>query len=252
MKAGETPMERARTRPWNAYDAYLIDIDGTLLHCQDAVHYYAFRDALQFLSGRPLDLSGVNAHGNTDVGILRDALTAAGIPREVWFPRLAEACDRMCRYVAARRAELCPRVLPGVVSMLRVLHRQGAVLAAATGNLEAIGRMKLDRCALLRYFPAGAFSDRFESREEIFRHGVAMMHAAVGTHANVCAIGDTPADIRAARACGIDVIAVASGVYSREELAREAPNLCLSSMKDLFAPTADAGCGIAQQLARTA
>jgi FMN phosphatase YigB (HAD superfamily) len=54
-------------RKWDAYDAYLFDIDGTLLTCHDAVHYFAFCEALTALAGRELNLDGVVAHGNTDV-----------------------------------------------------------------------------------------------------------------------------------------------------------------------------------------
>ena len=64
-------------RSWDAFDAYLFDIDGTLINCKDAVHYFAFCAALKSLSGRNLNLDGVTAHGNTDVGILRDALMLA-------------------------------------------------------------------------------------------------------------------------------------------------------------------------------
>ena len=61
-------------RAWDEYDVYLFDIDGTLLECRDAVHYFAFCAVLDSLAGRPLTLEGVTAHGNTDIGILRDAL----------------------------------------------------------------------------------------------------------------------------------------------------------------------------------
>ena len=54
--------------PWDAYDAYLFDIDGTLLNATDAVHYFAFCEALTLLAGRPINLDGVNAHGNVDNG----------------------------------------------------------------------------------------------------------------------------------------------------------------------------------------
>lgn len=252
MKSIKPGVEKVQTRSWDAYDAYLIDIDGTLLHCRDAIHYYAFLDALRFLSGRPLGLSGVTTHGNTDVGILRDALTLAGIARELWIPHISDACTRMCSYVAARSAELRPQVLPGVVRMLQILRDRGAVLVVATGNLEGIGRMKLDRSALLNYFDAGAFSDGLEIRQEVFRRGVARVRAATGTCAHICAIGDTPADIRAARDCGIDVIAVATGVHSLQELARENPDRGLSSIEELFVSAPAVDGHIAPPLARTA
>ncbi len=44
------------------------------MNCTDAMHYFAFCDALDERRWPALNLDGVVAHGNTDVGILRDAL----------------------------------------------------------------------------------------------------------------------------------------------------------------------------------
>ncbi len=130
-------MTRAPAEEWDRYDVYLFDIDGTLLECTDAVHYFAFCDALHLLAGRPLNLDGVTAHGNTDNGILRDALTLANVPEAAWRPRLAEARAAMCRQVEASQAELCVAVLPHVRTVLDHLRSRGALLGVATGNLEA-------------------------------------------------------------------------------------------------------------------
>ena len=93
---------RMLSRSWDAFDAYLFDIDGTLINCTDATHYFAFCEALQELSGQPLNLDGVTAHGNTDVGILRDVLTEAGIPESEWRGRIREACNGMADFVERR------------------------------------------------------------------------------------------------------------------------------------------------------
>jgi len=124
-------------RAWDAYDAYLFDIDGTLLNCRDAVHYYAFLATLKLLSGLALDLSKVTTHGNTDIGILRDVLAHAGIADEAWRPRIPEARAAMCAYVDRHRDEFHPVVMPGTRRVLKHLRRRGAVLAIATGNLRA-------------------------------------------------------------------------------------------------------------------
>jgi phosphoglycolate phosphatase len=55
-------------RAWDEFDAYLFDIDGTLINCRDAVHYFAFCESLTRIAGRPMNLDGVVAHGNTDAG----------------------------------------------------------------------------------------------------------------------------------------------------------------------------------------
>ncbi len=221
-------------RRWDAYDAYLIDIDGTLLNCTDAVHYFAFCDTLTMVAGRPLNLDGVIAHGNTDVGILRDAFKLAEVPEDVWRSRLPEAKKNMCAFVEREKHGLCATALPLVSEVLRHLKARGAVLGVATGNLEAIGRLKLQQCGLLEHFDFGGYSDRFEYRADVFRAALQQAHALAGDSAAVCVVGDTPSDIQAAKANGLDAIAVATGVYSLEALAAERPTFCVASLGELF------------------
>jgi phosphoglycolate phosphatase len=220
--------------PWDRFDAYLFDIDGTLLHCSDAVHYFAFCDALSSLAGRDLNLDGVTAHGNTDVGILRDAFTRAGVAECLWRPKLAGLRDRMCAYVEGHRDEICPNVLPCVREILALLHNRGALLTVATGNLERIGKRKLTAAGLLHFFDMGAWSDQWERRADVFGRGIKDIRQALGPHVSILAIGDTPADIAAAQENRIPVIAVATGIYSLDELASARPSLCVSTLADLL------------------
>ncbi len=220
---------------WDSYDAYLFDIDGTLLNCTDAVHYFAFCEALKMLSGRPLNLDGVVAHGNVDEGILRDALVLAGVPEAQWRPRLAEAGQGMCAFVEARQADLCVDVLPGVREVLAHLRRKGAVLGVATGNLAGIGRAKLGAAGLLECFDFGGYSDSFGTRAAVFRASLTEARRRAGADARVCVLGDTPADVQAARANNLDVVAIATGIYSFDVLRAEKPDWCVRSMTELLA-----------------
>jgi phosphoglycolate phosphatase-like HAD superfamily hydrolase len=226
--------QRIGDRLWDSFDAYLFDIDGTLLHCSDATHYFAFCDALQALSGRSLTLEGVTAHGNTDVGILRDALSLAGVAEAEWRPRLTEIRTRMCRFVETRKDELCATALPGAREVLAHLKRKGATLGIVTGNLREIGCTKLERAGLLSYFNLFGWSDNFEYRVDVFRSAVEQIRAAMPLSAKICVVGDTPADVLAARANELPIMGVATGVYSREQLLMEEPDLCLGSFEELF------------------
>lgn len=222
-------------RPWDQFDAYLFDIDGTLLHCSDAVHYFAFCDALSSLAGRDLNLDGVTAHGNTDVGILRDAFSRAGVSEASWRPQLDSLRDRMCAYVENHRDQICADILPSVREILFHLRNRGALLSVATGNLERIGTQKLATAGLLEFFDLGAWSDQWERRTDVFRHGIEQVRRAAHAGASILAIGDTPADIMAAQENGIPVIAVATGIYPLDELAAARPSLCIASFADLLA-----------------
>ncbi|HET6218198.1 MAG TPA: HAD hydrolase-like protein, partial [Acidobacteriaceae bacterium] len=109
-----------------------------------------------------------------------------------------------------------------------------ATLSVATGNLERIGRQKLAAANLLELFHAGAWSDTFEQRADIFCHGIEQVRRATRPDAAILAVGDTPADILAARANHLPVMAVATGTYTFEQLQNEEPSLCLHSFAELL------------------
>ena len=220
-------------RAWDEFDGYLFDIDGTLMNCTDAVHYFAFGEALSSVAGRPLTIDGVVAHGNVDTGILRDAFQKHGVADSEWRTRLPELIAGMGRFVECRRGELRIDVLPQVREVLVHLRAKGAVLGTATGNLAVIGRVKLGHAGLLELFDFGGWSDGHETRADVFRAAAEQARARKGAEAALCVVGDTPSDIQAARANGLEVIAVATGIYSYEKLSAEEPDLLLHGLGEL-------------------
>ena len=219
-------------RKWDEYDAYIFDVDDTLIHCDDAVHYFAFCTGLTALAGRPVALDGVKVHGSTDTAIMRDALILAGVPESTWKPQVAECCNCMRNYVADHSGDFKIRVLPGVVKAIDYLRARGAVVGLGTGNLEAIARSKLSSCGLLDLFQFGGFSDHDTvERPRVIEKALRDARTLVGPHAAVCVVGDTPADILAARANNLDAIAVATGPYSIEQLQSLQPRWCFQSLE---------------------
>jgi phosphoglycolate phosphatase len=225
-------LNQTQGRAWDEFETYLFDIDGTLINCTDPTHYFAFCDALKTLSGRDMTLDGITAHGNVDTGILRDALALAGVAEDEWRPHLPAIRERMCDFVEIRKADLRTTVLPQVIHVLEHLRNRGARLGVATGNLERIGRLKLENAGLMRYFDFGGWSDGYEYRSDVFRAALAKAHALYGA-ATVCVVGDTPADVRAAHDNELPVIAVATGVYSINQLRLEEPEWCVASFEEL-------------------
>lgn len=224
------------SRAWDSFDVYLFDVDGTLLNCSDAVHYFAFCSTLDGIAGRPLPLEGVTTHGNTDVGILRDAFALAGVAEQQWRPCLPAIKEAMCRFVEDRTDEICVTVMPQIHEVLHHLQRCGAILGVATGNLQRIGEIKLRRANLLGYFHFAAFSDSFEHRTDVIAAAISKARVLAGQRAAICVVGDTPADIAAAHHHQLPVIAVATGIHPFEELERAQPEVCIHSFADLLCP----------------
>ncbi len=229
-----TARPRILGRDWDRFEGYLFDVDGTLIESQDATHYFAFCSVLKLIAGRELTLEGVTAHGNTDVGILRDAYALAGVKERDWRPRLAELRDAMGAFVEHHKEDLCAKVLPDVSHILKHLKTRGARLGLATGNLQRIGTLKLQQAGILDYFDFAGWSDLYEHRVDVFRGALAKGRRLAGQDAAFCVVGDTPADIRAAHENDLPVIAVATGIYTYEQLLGEQPELCLSSLAELL------------------
>ena len=219
---------------WDSADAYLFDIDGTLLNTRDGVHYYAFRHAMRDVFGLDANIDGVPVHGNTDIGILRAVLLRGGISEATIAQRLPEALRHMCDEVRQNAGDIRVEICPSVRDLLDHLRAAGKLLGIVSGNLEPIGWAKLSAAGLREYFSFGSFSDRHELRADIFRHGVTEARRRRGEHARVYVVGDTPRDIEAARAVGLPVIAVATGTYPREELAALQPDVCVGCCTELL------------------
>ena len=214
----QKPATSGLSRAWDSYDAYLFDIDGTLLHCRDAVHYFAFGDVLTRVAGRPVNLDGLPVQGKVDPGILRDAFVRAGVPEAVWRPQLPQILAGMASHVEANQDSFQITVMPGVREVLEHLRARGARLGVGTGNLERIGWAKLRACGLREFFHFGGFSEGYEDRGEMIKAAGAKARALAGPQGSVLVIGDTPGDIQAACEAGLEVIAVATGIFTMEEL----------------------------------
>jgi phosphoglycolate phosphatase-like HAD superfamily hydrolase len=218
---------------WDGQDAYLFDIDGTLLRSRDRVHVESFASSVERVTGFEVTLAGILLHGSTDTAILREACRQAGVPANVLEARIDAILEAMRITVAERRHELDLIRMPGVEEALKHLAREGAVLGVASGNLEMIGWIKIEQAGLREWFRFGGFSDHFPIRAELIGQAAAKARELTGK-AGICVVGDTPRDIEAARANFLSVIAVATGHYSFDELMEYQPEVCATSLTDLL------------------
>ena len=219
---------------WDAADAYLFDIDGTLLNSRDAVHYFAFHNAVQAVLGIEASVDGIVVHGNTDVGILRAVLRRAGLEDAAIEANMAKIVAHMCAEVERNHKQLRPELCPSILEIISHLQAQGKLLGAASGNLEPIGWLKLQKAGLRPMFAFGSFSFPRELRADIFRHGIELARQKLGKQASVMVVGDTPSDIQAARAVDVPVITLATGIFSFDELKSHHPDACFGCGTDLL------------------
>jgi len=228
-------MQPTNNFDWRAADAYLFDIDGTLLNTRDGVHCYSFRNVLKNIFGIDASLEGVPVHGNTDVGILRAVIRRAGISDTSFEEKLPLIVQQMSDEVESKRAEIRADICPSIPELLESLRTSGKLLGIVTGNFERIGWAKLTATDLKQYFSFGSFSNHNELRTDIFKAAQREAQRLLGPKVRTHVVGDTPSDIAAARQAGLPVISVATGIYPLHELEALQPDLCVSCCTDLLA-----------------
>ena len=219
---------------WMDADAYLFDIDGTLLISRDRVHRNALHQAMREVYGVDTTIDGIAYHGKTDLGILRAALERVGISEDRFTANLPAALEVVCREVSANASRITPTVCSAIPQVLAELQAAGKLLGLASGNLESVGWLKVETAGLREFFSFGCFSDRHETRADIFREGVVEVRRRLGESAKVCFIGDTPEDIKAARFANSTIVAVCTGIFKADELSCHEPDVCVSSCAELL------------------
>jgi phosphoglycolate phosphatase len=207
----------------------LFDIDGTLIRAGDAAHREAFDRALVDVYGVPATLAGISLGGMLDRQIARQALAPFAVDPEVVEGRLDQLMEVMGGHYLALAGEGIhrPEMLPGLPRVADALADAGVALAVVTGSAEPVARAKLDSCGLAELFPTGAYGDQADHRGTLVSMGLAAAGAHVGYRfdpTEAVVVGDTPRDIEAARHAGTRVIAVASGVFPKAELAVARPD----------------------------
>jgi phosphoglycolate phosphatase-like HAD superfamily hydrolase len=88
---------------------------------------------------------------------------------------------------------------------------------------------------LRRYFRFGAFSEMARDRAGLVRRAVREARERGWTRrgARIWLVGDSPNDILAARANGVQAIAVYTGISTQAELEAYAPDLLLRDLRAL-------------------
>jgi phosphoglycolate phosphatase len=216
--------------------AVLFDIDGTLLVTGGAGGA-AWRRAFQELHGIDVDIADHTDAGMTDPEIaaivFRKAIGHEGTPAE-----RSKAIGCYLKHLPATVSESDGyRVMPGIEKLLDDLIDEGLLLGLVTGNIEAAAHIKLARAGFNRYFSFGGYgsdsADRTEVTKAALSRGELVSGGGLGNSASI-AVGDTPRDVRAGHGAGIQVVGVATGSYSVDQLREAGADWALETVERDF------------------
>ncbi len=197
----------------------LFDIDGTLIRSggagkaameagvRNAFGLNEFRDTVEY-------------SGRTDTAIGGDLLRENGVevsPANVQKLRRAYL-DALPGCLRALGGSVCVGI-PGLLADLG--SRPDVLLGLITGNVREGARIKLGHFGLWDHFALGGFGDDHIDRDQVARDTFTLVETHLGRKASrddVWVIGDTPHDVRCARAIGARAVAVATGWHTLDEL----------------------------------
>lgn len=215
----------------------LFDIDGTLIRTGGAgVKAFAkvFETEFHAVDG----FERLKFAGRTDFGLLREFFGFHQIPLSPENFRRFFDCYVFWleHFLHQTRGEVCP----GVGVFLRDLEAlpRPPLLGLLTGNIRLGAEIKLRHFSLWTRFSTGGFADDHEDRDQIAavarERGVRILGEALRPD-QVLVVGDTPLDIRCARAIGAKALAVATGGCTLEELRQHKPDWAVENLTKITA-----------------
>lgn len=214
----------------------LFDIDGTLIQTGRA-GLRGMNAAFRRLHGRDDAMDGISFAGRTDRAIVADAFQAMGIQADAVTTEALR--DAYLGHLIEELGKPVPdsRVLPGVHASLEALEgRDDIALGLLTGNYRRGAAIKLGHFGLWDRFRFGAFGDEHTDRRKLVPVALEEAERALGLRvpaSRAVVIGDTPLDVDCAHAHGALAVAVATGPFSRDELASHHPDLLLDTLEDV-------------------
>ena len=222
----------------------LFDIDGTILNTGGIGGRALYRaieevchEKKMFGNNSTPELGQVRMSGGMDTQIVHDILEGV-LPESTVQQLLPDIFDRITSLLreGCKAVDANVRLLDGVRELITAVANHEACLPGLlTGNNKGGAAAKLDVFDLNPFFQFGAFGDDARSRNALPAIAASRAFEKTGvkfTGKDIVIIGDTPRDIECARHAGAYAIAVATGTYSRAELAPYQPDALFDDLSD--------------------
>lgn len=208
----------------NGADAVVFDLDGTLLNSfpdlQAAVNH------ARAVRGLPaLDLEAVKAYVGQGA---RHMIAGTVCPLD--DPDFEGALADFRAYYGAHRIDRTTPY-PGVIEGLQALAaRDGLAMGVLSNKPALLVRQILDDLDLSRYFRAAFGADSFPALKPDPRAMLGTLAALGVTPSRAVMVGDTDVDVSAARAVGMRVVLVRTGLWRTVSMT---PDAVVDSVSDL-------------------
>ena len=216
----------------------LFDVDLTLVTLTDC-NLLALNSAFEQVHGIPNAFEGVVFGGGLDLPLMTEMYKKWGITKAdphappdlsafkpVYFDHLAKRLDSWTD------GYMCP----GAWDLLEALSKEpGVQLGLETGNFREAAFLKLRKFGLDVFFQEGGFGGDWMTRTEVVADAIAKCQSLSGVvhdRTQIFLVGDSPSDIEAGQANGINTLAVATGLRNAEALQALHPTYVFQDLSD--------------------
>lgn len=206
----------------------LFDIDGTLLDVQGAGRK-SFSQALRIAWGIEERLEGFSFAGATDLGVLR---VLHDRHPKIPLDDLAPFFQALPMALADELAQVAPVVFPGArETVAQMATAADVVMGLVTGNAAACAALKVAHAGYrTEDFHVGAYGDEHADRNVLAQSALERAQTIFGAFQEVTLIGDTPADVRAARSIGARAVGVSTGSFDAAALQEAGADLVVATL----------------------
>jgi len=197
----------------------LLDIDGTLLRLQPGTGFEPFERALKLCFDIDLSIPA-DARPETDYSFLRELIGAPALERiENSLATFYRVYADMLRSSLLERP---PQLLPNVREFLLMAREMGLTCIPFTGNAREPAFVKLCASNITELLDVngGVYGDTLLTKLDVLSHLMSPLEKCV-------VFGDSIADVRAAKICGLPVVALATGWTTIDVLRQSAPDLTI-------------------------
>jgi pyrophosphatase PpaX len=207
------------------YRTVLFDLDGTLVDSAAIILASMKHAATTVLEREIPDAELMAAVGGPGLRAQMEALAA-------------DRVDELVRVYSEHNVGLHDGLQPcaGILDVLEELHRQSRRLGVVTAKRRATLALAFEVLpALDRYFEVRIGAEDTERHKPDPEPLLVALDRLGEPAAGAVYVGDSPFDVAAAKAAGMDAIAVTWGrIHSRERLAREEPDAIVETPGELL------------------
>jgi phosphoglycolate phosphatase-like HAD superfamily hydrolase len=195
-----------------------LDLDGTLLDVQDVLHRL-YRDVVVELGGAPLARAEY-------LRLKRDGVVELDLVARAGLASNDRYTERRSALLETEEYLLSAPAFPRTEAVLSELARQRRLVLVTLRRDEKKTLEQIERAGLARYFAAVHVAHDETKAARIRRHEADAL-------AGAALVGDTEVDVATGKELDIVTIAVASGIRSRQALARLGPDHVVDAIDEL-------------------